>query len=169
MQILLSTSSATFKARTSRPTFLVAYLPSNLCKFNICKILMLSTCFVPFLLQCLCKGISSNFYILFRRPFIGLYIFRIHNINLFILKACVLYFLYFTKRMHFRNYENWFLFHLTISFRFLICSVCCDFFSLKGSNETGIIMKSRIADVIFGIIQKPLIIKLSKFARWKII
>ena len=132
---MLSASLATFKARTSRPTFLVAYLPSNPCKFNICKILMLSTCFVPFLLQYLVQGNFIKFLYIFRRPYIGLYIFRIHNINLFILKGCVLYFLCFTKRMHFRNYENWFLFHLKISFRFWYVLFVVIFSLLKGQMK----------------------------------
>ena len=92
------------------------------------------------------------------------------------LKACVLYFLHLTKRKHFKNYEKLFLFHLKDSLHSRDINFFVIFFFLftvsifKGSDEAGIIMTSRIglrklANVIFGITQKPFCIRLSKLPR----
>ena len=88
-----------------------------------------------------------------------------------VIKTCVLYFLYFTKRMQFKNDEKCFLFHLGSSFRsqdiqgfFLFLYTVSRF---TGSDETKIIITSsiglhKLANVIFGKAQKLLRIKSSK-------
>ena len=93
----------------------------------------------------------------------------------YILKACVLYFLHFTKQYHFKNYEKWFLINLKSSFYLQDIQFFVVFFlslsQFPDSGETGIIITLRIglhklANKIFGITQESLCIKSSKLARF---
>ena len=89
--------------------------------------------------------------------------------------ACVLYFLHFIERGHFKNIEKCFSFHLKSSFcsqyfQFFVI-FCTSFPHFKRSGETVIIVTLRIgfyelANVILGITQKPICTKLSKMTKY---